>query len=190
MQERADHEVEFSPGGTYLTITSSLGFDVWDREAEELVVTVEDRSISNIAISPDEDFLVYQRGESVEMMTLPDGDVIWQMSFDESIFSPVFESNTVVSIISVWGLEDGSGCYAVSTGRPVDVCPDQTKPLLETDTLQFFGDGRVADTSGDELTRMDLPEDAVSMVLSNDETRLWVEYMDGTWGLWAVNHAE
>jgi len=187
-------KISFSPRSTYLGINNSRRFDVWDWKAGELVLSLDNildptYGTEALTFSPDDSLLAYEThlGEYVEVISVPEGELIQQINVDLVISSLRFDTDTILRLESMWPEDQDDECYDITTGlRSECPAPGPIPPSLETDTMRFYGTGIVTDLSGEELAHLALPDYVFRLVLSNDQTRLWVEYPDGTLGVWAI----
>jgi WD40 repeat protein len=180
-------EISFSPGNTYLVIDNSRQVVVWDWKTGEQVLSREGASLP--AFSPDDSLLAYlsDRRGSVELISVPEGELIWHKDLEYLIDAPEFVTDRLLRLTPIWPEVQETECYDVTTGL-LGACPwpEPILSYLEIDSMRFFGGGIVTDLSGEELARLALPHYAVRLAPSDDHTRLWVEYTDETLGVWAV----
>lgn len=183
-------EISVSPGGTYLLIDDSRALVVWDWKAGEGVMSLDSGLLP--AFSPDDKLMAYLSGRAnaVEVISVPEGELIWQAEFDYMIDPPQFVTDTILRIEFWWEEVGGPECVDVFTLERGCPPPPPLSPALEAGEMRFFTGGAktltVENTTGEELARIALPWDAARLFLSNDQTRLWVQYSDGTLGLWVV----
>jgi WD40 repeat protein len=168
---------------TYLSIKTSDHVTIWDWQNNTQVVSLTD--VGELRFGPDNHLLAYvnENLNYAAVVSLPAGDVVWDMTVDDRMIEAIqFDTNTQVRVYFLW--DDIPACHDIITNESDCATAHPTPPFLQTEDLGFSLYGQILNAAGEEIIRLALPRGAVRLALSPDQTRLLVEYNDGTLGVW------
>jgi WD40 repeat protein len=174
----------------YLVIVSADTIRIYDLESAEQLLTLDtDAYIYELDFQPENQYLAYQTSEwDIEVISLPDGNHVATLEMYQNTNLVGFRSESTIFMANDYGF---IGYYDIETGELVEPPPPPPRdpfPIVETDSLRFFRSDtliRIEDIEGNVLTQIEMGQ-PYSLTLSNDETRLFVDYPDGTVGIWGV----
>lgn len=175
----------------YVVVVADDTIHIYDWETGEQLLSLDTVSyVYHVSFNTKSQYFAYQTPDwNIEVISLPEGNHIGTIeSYQNMDFG--FGSESTIYIANDYGFIE---YYDIETGEVVDppALPErEPSPILKTESLRFFKSDtvlQIEDMNGTILTQLETGQSYHSIHLSSDETRLFVDYFDGTVGIWAVN---